>query len=193
MSGRGQRAKEADDADKAEADEADEANTPTDEVEANEANKADVADKPAKADEAEADEAANEADAKADEADAKVDEADEVIAVNEAILDDAANEAIVSDEANEASFAKANESLANGIAIVLYSLTRYCEVFAKDEGYFGMKISNNQLVGMVWSCLRSLKCQNLQRADIEDGKLLSSSMRVRLCFVLSLTHNVMQQ
>ncbi len=39
---------------------------------------------------------------------------------------------------------------------------------------------------MVWSCLRSLKCQHLQRADIEDGKLLSSSMRVRLCFVLSL-------
>ncbi len=37
---------------------------------------------------------------------------------------------------------------------------------------------------MVWSCLRSLKCQHLLRADIEDGKLLSSA-RVRLSFALS--------
>ena len=56
--------------------------------------KPDVADKPAEADEVEADKAdkaANEADTDADEADA------EVVAVDEAILDDAANEAIISD------------------------------------------------------------------------------------------------
>ncbi len=99
------------------------------------------------------------------------------------LIDDAAYEA---NEADEAIFAEANKSLANGIAIVLYSLTKYCEVFAKDEGYFVKMISNNQLVGMVWSCSRSPKCQHLQRADTEDGKLLSFSMRVRLCFVHSL-------
>ncbi len=68
----------------------------------------------------------------------------------------------------------------------LYSLTKYSSIFAEVKGYFRIIGLNNQLVGMVWSCLRSLKCQHLQRADIEDGKLLLSSMRVRLCFVLSL-------
>ena len=49
------------------------------------------------------------------------------------LIDDAANEA---NEADKAIFAEANKSLANGIAIVLYSLTKDCDFFAKDEGYF---------------------------------------------------------
>ncbi len=68
-----------------------------------------------------------------------------------------ADEAIVT-KANKASFAKANNLLANdGITIVLYLLTKYCEVFAKDKEYFGMTISNNQL-GRWNSC--SLRSQN---------------------------------
>ncbi len=66
---------------------------------------------------------------------------DGIVAAHEAIVTNTANLAI---KANKASFAEAKESVANSIAIVLYSLTKYCEVFAKDEGYFGMTISNNQ-------------------------------------------------
>ena len=123
---------------------------------------------------------------KADEAFAadKANVIDVIVTADEAIATNTAN---LANEANEASFTKANDSLAYGITIFLYSLTKYCEVFSKDEGYFEITISNNyQLVGRVWSCLRSLKYQHLQRDDIEDGKLLSSSMRVQLCFVLSL-------
>jgi hypothetical protein len=108
---------------------------------------------------------------------------DVIVAANKAILTDTANLAI---KANEASFAKAKELLANSIAIVLYSLTEYSAILAEVKAYFGIFVFNIQLVGMVWSCLHSLKCQHLQRADIEDGKLLASSMRVQLCVVLSL-------
>jgi hypothetical protein len=63
-------------------------------------------------------------------------------------------------EANEANFAEAKESLANSsIAIVLYFLRKYCEVFAKDKEYFGMTISNNQreIFGRCdWHCTCSL-------------------------------------
>jgi hypothetical protein len=76
--------------------------------------------------------------------------------------------------------------LDDDLAIVLYSLTKYSAIFAEVKEYFGIFVFNNQLVGMVWSCYRSLKCQHLLRADIEDGKLLLSSMRVHLNFALSL-------
>jgi hypothetical protein len=67
---------------------------------------------------------------------------DVIVATNEAIVTDTANSA---NKANKASFAEANKLLANdGIAIILYSLTKHCEVFVKDKGYFGMTISNNQ-------------------------------------------------
>jgi len=55
----------------------------------------------------------------------------------------------LANEADEASFTEASESLANGIAVFLYSLIKCCEVFTKDKGYFEMMISNNELVGMV--------------------------------------------
>jgi hypothetical protein len=80
-----------------------------------------------------------------------------IVAANKAILIDRANldnETILDNEANGASLAEANKLLANNsiakellanisIAIVLYSLTKHCEVFAKDKGYFEMTIFNN--------------------------------------------------
>ncbi len=81
---------------------------------------------------------------------------DVIVAANEAIVTDTAN---LTTKASKASFAEANELLANSISIVLYSLTKYCEVFAKDEGYFGMTISNNQhgIFGRCdWHCTYSL-------------------------------------
>ncbi len=81
---------------------------------------------------------------------------DVINAADEAIVTNTANLAI---KANKASFVEAKELLANSIAIVLYSLTKYCEVFAKDEGYFGMTISNNkhEIFGRCdWHCTCSL-------------------------------------
>jgi hypothetical protein len=81
---------------------------------------------------------------------------DVIVAADKAIVTNTANLAI---KANKASFAKAKELLANSIAIVLYSLTKCCEVFAKDERYFGMTISNNQreIFGRCdWHCTCSL-------------------------------------
>ncbi len=81
---------------------------------------------------------------------------DVIVAANEAIVTNTANLAI---EANKASFAKAKELLANSIAIVFFSLTKYCEVFAKDKGYFEMNTSNNQreIFGRCdWHCMCSL-------------------------------------
>jgi hypothetical protein len=116
---------------------------------ANEVNKANImaneADKTNKADNDKADEAAkaivaNEV-SKIIVAD-KANVIDAIVAANEVIVTNTANWA---NKANKASFVEANKLLANdSIAIVLFSLTKYCEVFAKDEGYFGMTISNNQ-------------------------------------------------
>jgi len=38
--------------------------------------------------------------------------------------------------------------------IILHSLTKYSAIFAEAEvkGYFGIFVSNNQLMGMIWSC-----------------------------------------
>ncbi len=208
------KATDANKADEAKATEADEANkadeadllnkavdaTEAKEAEAPEANKADVAkaddtdeaNKPmiqqgCQVDEADDTIAANNADKTSNASESfVVDEAnviDVIVAANKAIVTNIANLAI---KANKASFANDKELLANSIVIVLYSLTKYSAILAEVKAYFGIFVFNNQLVGMVWSCLSSLKCQHLQRADIEDGKLLSSSMRVRLCFVLSL-------
>jgi hypothetical protein len=63
------------------------------------------------------------------------------IEVIEAIVIDRAKSA---NEAEKANVAKANKLLADiGIATVLQSLTKYCEVFTNNEGYFEMMISNN--------------------------------------------------
>ncbi len=81
---------------------------------------------------------------------------DVIVAANKAIVTDTANLAI---EANKAIFTEANKLLANSISIVLYPLTKYCKVFTKDEGYFGMTISNNQcgILGRCdWHCMCSL-------------------------------------
>ena len=79
------------------------------------------------------------------------------IAIDRAIVIDRAN---IANEADEASLAKANESLTNGsIAVVVkyssklltllpFSLTKYFEIFAEVEGYFGL-IFNNQPAEMI--------------------------------------------
>ena len=87
----------------------------------------------------------------------------EIVLVNVAIAIDRAIvivRANMANEADEASLAKANESLANGgIAVVIkyssklltllpFSLTKYFEIFAEVEGFFGL-IFNNQPAEMI--------------------------------------------
>ncbi len=147
------KATEANEADEAKANDTNEANEPTiqrghrideadDTIAANNANEAGNASVAGKANESFM---ANE-----------VNVIDVIIAADEAIVTDTANLAI---KANKASFTEAKELLANSTAIVLYSLTKYCEVFVKDEGYFGITISNNQreIFGRCdWHCMCSL-------------------------------------
>ena len=87
----------------------------------------------------------------------KIVSANVAIAINIAIVINRANMAI---EADEASLAEANESLTNdSIAVVvkyssklltllLFSLTKYFEIFAEVKGYFGL-IFNNQPTEMI--------------------------------------------
>jgi hypothetical protein len=87
----------------------------------------------------------------------KIVSANEAIAIDRAI---AVNRANMANKANEASLAEANELLANGsIAVVVkylsklltllpFSLTKYFEIFAEVEGYFGL-IFNNQPAEMI--------------------------------------------
>ncbi len=181
----------ANEADKAEAVEANEAND-AEVAEANEADKAKATDAN-KADEANLPNEATDAD-EADEADSPDKAVDATEADKaEAIEANKADEAEAIDAAIVLFFIIANiliviprSLLDEGIVFIIYSLTKYSAILAEVKAYFGIFVFNNQLVGMVWNCLRSLKCQHLQRADIEDGKLLSSSMRVQICFVLSL-------
>jgi hypothetical protein len=82
----------------------------------------------------------------------KIVSANVAVAIDRAIAIDRAN---MASKANEASLAEANESLTNGgIAVVVkyssklltllpFSLTKYFEIFAEVEGYFGL-IFNNQ-------------------------------------------------
>jgi hypothetical protein len=87
----------------------------------------------------------------------------EIVLVNVAIAIDRAIvivRANMANEADEASLAEANESLTNGgIAVVVkypsklltllpFSLTKYFEIFAEVEGYFGL-IFNNQPAEMI--------------------------------------------
>ena len=79
------------------------------------------------------------------------------IAIDRAIVIDRAN---MANEAGEASLAEANKSLTNGsIAVVVkyssklltllpFSLTKYFEIFAEVEGFFGL-IFNNQPAEMI--------------------------------------------
>ena len=78
-------------------------------------------------------------------------------AIDKAIAVDRAN---MANKANEASLAEANKLLANGgIAVIVkyssklltllpFSLTKYFEIFAEVEGYFGL-IFNNQPAEMI--------------------------------------------
>jgi hypothetical protein len=103
------------------------------------------------------------------------------ISIIRAIVIDRAN---MANEADKASLAKANESLTNGgIAVVVkyssklptllpFSLTKYFEIFAEVEGYFGL-IFNNQpaeviVVEMGHSSLSKTVC------GLEVGILWSS-------------------
>ncbi len=114
--------------------------------------------------------------------------ANEAIAIDRAIAVDRAN---MANEANKASLAKANESLANGgIAVVVkyssklltllpFSFTKYFEIFAEVEGYFGL-IFNNQPAEMIVlemgrSSLSKVVC------GLEVGILWSSLISLREC------------
>ena len=81
----------------------------------------------------------------------------EIVSANEAVAIDraiAVNRANMVNEADKASLAKVNESLAyGGIAVVVkyssklltllpFSLTKYSEIFAEVEGYFGLIFKN---------------------------------------------------
>jgi hypothetical protein len=110
------------------------------------------------------------------------------IAINRAIVIDRAN---MANEANEASLAEANESLTNGgIAVVVkyssklltllpFSLTKYFEIFAEVEGYFGL-IFNNQLAEMI---VVEMGRSSLSKAvcGLEVGILWSSLISLREC------------
>ena len=63
--------------------------------------------------------------------------------------------------------------LDDSIAIVLYisfpfSLTKYSAIFAEVKGYFGIDGCNNQLAGMVWSCLRSLRFRWVEQNELNN-------------------------
>jgi hypothetical protein len=159
--------------------------TATDEANvANEANyiKADVANKLNKADKAEANETNK---AKVDEVNKFiVDNAvNEIVAVDEAILDDAANKAIKVGRATN----KANELPLDGGNVIiyfiviyfsfglliLYSLTKYSAIFAEVKGYFRITAPNNQLGPMSSFFLKS----NNQLECLESGWSKSCSLR----------------
>ena len=87
-------------------------------------------------------------------------EADEVIAVDEAILDNAANEADDSDNEADgvldnqlAELEKKDVEKVSKITVHLcccwrpFSLTKYCAIFSKNKGYFCPIANNNQLGG----------------------------------------------
>ncbi len=103
----------------------------------------------------------------------------------------AVHRANMANEANQASLAEVNELLANGsIAVVVkyssklltllpLSLTKYFEIFAKMEGYFGL-IFNNQpaemiVVEMGRSSLSKVIC------GLEVGILWSSLISLSKC------------
>ncbi len=92
---------------------------------------------------------------------------DKGIAVDKAIVIDkviAVNKAILIDKAIVADKAKANKASWFCLCC-LHSLTKYFAICAEVKKYFGTFGHNNQLLGVVWSCLRSLKCQHLLRAE----------------------------
>ena len=110
------------------------------------------------------------------------------IAINRAIVINRAN---MANEADKASLAKANESLTNGgIAVVVkyssklptllpFSLTKYFEIFAEVEGYFGL-IFNNQPAEMI---VVEMGRSSLSKAvcGFEVGILWSSLISIREC------------
>jgi len=84
---------------------------------------------------------------------------DEIVAADEAILDNAANKAIVVDAANEANEAFVAD---NADGAVLYSLTKYSAIFAEVKGYFEITTPNNK-IGHRSSC--SLRSKNRYQLD----------------------------
>ncbi len=118
----------------------------------------------------------------------------EIVSANKAIAIDraiAVNRANMANEANEASLAEANNSLANdGIAVVIkyssklltllpFSLTKYFEIFAEVERYFGL-IFNNQPAEMI---VIEMGCSSLSKVvcGLEVGILWSSLISLREC------------
>ncbi len=114
--------------------------------------------------------------------------ANKAIAIDRAIAVDRAN---MANKANKASLAKANKSLANrSIAVdVKYSsklltllpffLTKYFEIFAEVEGYFGL-IFNNQPVEMIVIEMRHSSLSKVI-CGLEVGILWSSLIFLREC------------
>ena len=118
----------------------------------------------------------------------------EIVLVNVAIAIDRAIvivRANMANEADEASLAEANESLTNvSIAVVvkyssklltllLFSLTKYFEIFAEVKGYFGL-IFNNQPTEMI---VVEMGRSSLSKAvcGFEVGILWSSLIYLREC------------
>ncbi len=94
----------------------------------------------------------------------KVDEAGEEDLANEANDVNGTNEADKLDNqfggANVVAVgAEGHDATKGQVAIVadFYSLTKYSAIVAEVKGYFGIDGCNNQLAGMVWSCLHSLR------------------------------------
>ena len=85
--------------------------------------------------------------------------------------------------------------LNDNAAIVLYSLTKYYAIFAEVKGCFGTFVSNNQPIGMIWSCsfqhpndnrIVRLWQSNFESNNdwcIEINKLLNKLLQILLCTI----------
>jgi hypothetical protein len=118
----------------------------------------------------------------------KIVSANVAIAIDRAIVIDRAN---MANEADEASLAEANELLTNGgiaaavkyssklLTLLPFSLTKYFEIFAEVEGYFGL-IFNNQPAEMI---VVEMGRSSLSKAvcSLEVGILWSSLISLREC------------
>ncbi len=104
--------------------------------------------------------------------------ANEAIAINRAIVVDRANTA---NKADDARLAEANKSLANGsiavgnkyssklLTLLPFSLTKYFEIFAEVQGYFGL-IFNNQPGGPFGGNEIDNQLAELEKLDVAKGR-----------------------
>jgi hypothetical protein len=66
-------------------------------------------------------------------------------------------------------------------AITLYSFTKYYAIFAEVKGYYGIFVSNNQMMGMIW--IFEVNNQLVEMTNVEIGRSFSSrGLQVHICF-----------